>query len=39
MLSFSQETNSHSINIDGDFYSASFEKIKREEFDYLMEIK
>jgi hypothetical protein len=38
MLSLSRETNSHSINIDGDFYSASFEK-KREEFDYSMEIK
>jgi hypothetical protein len=31
MLFFSQGTNSHMINSDGAFFSASFDKIKRED--------
>jgi hypothetical protein len=39
MLSFSRGTKGHTINSDGAFYSASFDKIEEKDFDYSMQIK
>jgi hypothetical protein len=39
LLSIFRGTDSHTIYSDGASYSASFDKIKTENFDYSMEIK